>query len=142
MSHLQSNTEKWLDSLVKDSEVIDAYKPYSCRLKTKQTVSDNFNFYYQEDDTDVKKNQQFYLEMFRIPDTTKETKTIRQLKDNVEYYDNREMLLKPNTNRFHANYLFKRLVDYCLENNLNYPTGPMFNVGLKNDFYKFCYENT
>lgn len=68
--------------------------------------------------------------------------------------DNREIdiLIAPNTNRYHANYLFKRMVDYVYENEMFYEIGDLenetYNVmalvepSLKNSFYEFCYNNT
>lgn len=68
--------------------------------------------------------------------------------------DNREIdvLIPPNTNRYHANYLFKRMVDYAYENDMIYEIGdletqsyistPLVTPSLKHAFYSFCYKNS
>ncbi|ARF09447.1 hypothetical protein Indivirus_1_70 [Indivirus ILV1] len=69
-----------------------------------------------------------------------------------EYYVD-HIYIDPNTNRYHANLLFRMMVDYSYENNFDYElhdpeTGNValkFNLmdkELKQSFYKFCYENT
>jgi hypothetical protein len=58
-----------------------------------------------------------------------------------------DVFIPPNTNRFHANHLFKQLVDKNLEYNMYYDLGndkpyPMFDVTMKDAFYRFCMNNT
>jgi hypothetical protein len=60
-----------------------------------------------------------------------------------------DILIFPNSNRYHANYLFKQLVDCSDEYNMNYYLGDVqeekikfIDVDFKNKFYEWCYENT
>jgi len=62
------------------------------------------------------------------------------------------ILIPPNTNRYHANYLFKRMVQYSINNNMYYDvedpykdvyrTELLVEPDIKEAFYKFCYHNT
>ena len=68
--------------------------------------------------------------------------------------DNREIdiLIPPNTNRYHANYLFKRMVDFTYNNDMlyeignpstqSYDTVPLITPSFKHAFYAFCYNNS
>jgi hypothetical protein len=69
-----------------------------------------------------------------------------------EFPEQIDILIPPHTNRHHANYLFKRLVDYCITHDLffnifNTKTGkvtrvPLIHPKFKREFYRFCYGNT
>ncbi len=62
------------------------------------------------------------------------------------------ILLYPNTNRYHANYLFRKLIDFAQDNDFNYyiydkktkeyKACDLMDKSLKDVFYKFCYDNT
>jgi hypothetical protein len=135
-----SPTETWLNSLVKDPEVINSCDPYTCRLAQRKTVSTDIDFYYTPNDSDIKNSDQDWVDLL-APDTT-DPKAIT-LKSYIETYNSKQILIKPNTNRFHANYIFKQLVDYCLVNKLTYPYDNISNKllvepDLKTEFYKFC----
>lgn len=69
---------------------------------------------------------------------------------NTEYMDH--IYIDPSTNRYHANMLFRMLIDYAYESDMDYTLNDPetrkpyleFNLmdrSLKKDFYKFCYEN-
>ena len=58
---------------------------------------------------------------------------------NNKYYH----YLNPKTPRYHANMLFNKMIDYCIENNLSdHLNRPLINKELRNSFYKFCFENS
>ena len=59
--------------------------------------------------------------------------------NNENYY----IYLEPNTPRYHANMLFNKMIDYCIENELtDHLDRPLINKAFRNSFYKFCYENS
>lgn len=60
-------------------------------------------------------------------------------KSGVDKYKYKEIdvLIPPNSNRYHANYLFKQLVDYCQANGVDY-----VNPNFKDIFYEFCCRYT
>jgi hypothetical protein len=65
----------------------------------------------------------------------------------VQTYDNNNSdyhhFLNPKTPRYHANMLFNKMVDYCIENELtDHLDRPLINKAFRNNFYKFCYENS
>lgn len=69
-----------------------------------------------------------------------------------EKQEEKEVLIPPSTNRYHANYLFKKLVDYAYNNNYSYniydkKTGKYINMhvfdkDMKSPFYEFCFSKT
>ncbi len=73
------------------------------------------------------------------------------IKDDNEFLDH--IYIDPATNRYHANMLFRMMIDYAYENNFDYALHDpetrkpylKFNLmdkELKQSFYNFCYENT
>jgi len=69
-----------------------------------------------------------------------ESKLVQTYKNgNSKYYH----YLNPKTPRYHANMLFNKMTDYCIENELSdHLNRPLINKQLRNIFYKFCYENS
>ena len=69
-----------------------------------------------------------------------ESKLVQTYKNNNrEYYH----YLNPKTPRYHANMLFNRIIDYCIDNELSDHLGrPLINKAFRNSFYKFCFENS
>lgn len=73
------------------------------------------------------------------------------IEDDNEFLDH--IYIDPTTNRYHANLLFRMMIDYAYENNFDYKLHDpetkspylKFNLmdkELKESFYNFCYENT
>ena len=130
--------EKWLNE--------DYKNPYNCPLILSNKVfkKEDFDKYYNKDDTDL--NNPYNNEFNKL-----------NLKS--EIYDEKDtdymVYIKETNNRYHTNYLFKKLVDYCNQkrnNNkctFNYYNEydelekiNIFTKNMKNEFYKFCYENS
>ena len=60
-----------------------------------------------------------------------------------KYNKNYYMYLDHNTNRYHLNMLFNKIIDYCIKNNYyDHINNPLINLMLRNKFYEFCFENT
>ena len=67
----------------------------------------------------------------------------------IETYNNNQILIPPQSNRFHVNQLFKKIIDYVHDNNMNYQIysetfnsyikTDLIDISRKNNFYKFCY---
>ena len=64
---------------------------------------------------------------------------------------NINIFLPPNTNIYHANHLFKKMVNNCNQNNYIYKISNdkggvrnelLIDPDFKEAFYKFCYKNT
>ena len=69
-----------------------------------------------------------------------ESKLVQTYKRNNEKYYH---YLNPKTPRYHANMLFNKMIDYCIENELtDHLDRPLINKAFRNSFYKFCYENS
>lgn len=72
----------------------------------------------------------------------------------IELIQLKDVYINPFSNRFQANYLFKKMVDYIDDHELYYPCGyfgggltyevnvPLFDVSCKSDWYRWCYLNT
>lgn len=136
-----AKVNKWLDSRIN----VEYHKEYSLDItdhfyKSKGII-DN---YYSKDsyDSDLE-NQE--TELLDIIDSMKEMDLeiddpdIFNLCKCIQHYSNSQILIKPNTYRFHTNCLFRRIVDYCVENGLVFDNKTIFNKNLKNIFYQFCY---
>ena len=115
--------EKWLDTKTKDDTLPDPY--YSTYQK---------EAYYSNQDIDLKNSSKI-----TVPE------------NNADYADH--IYIDPKTNRYHANMLFRMLIDYAYENDLDYELHDpetkkpylKFNLmdkQLKKSFYQFCFENT
>lgn len=66
----------------------------------------------------------------------KKSKEIEQIDNNIH------VKINPDTKRYHANYIFVKLIDYCIINDLRDGNGNyLINPNIRNNFYKFCYDN-
>jgi len=116
----------WLESKYNNSCYI---RPYHSQYTIDQ--------YYQKNDIDIKKDDIWSRQLIESLDSTRSRDIYR---DNPEllrkkvYSDH--ILLNPDTNRYHTNMLFRQLIDYTLNNDLT----DLFNIEMKNAFYKFCFE--
>ena len=118
-----------------------------------------FYRYYQDKDIDIKNT---CPDVHFIDNQNNDVKEI--------YGDTKYVMLPPNSNQAHCNFLFKKLVNfsskikYDISYLMNYELGkdiinsvvnenavsqipnssclPMFDVSFKNKFYNFCYNNT
>lgn len=153
----------WLDSKVNDDTITTKYEKseYSLpRYFNKSVNISRFDRYYGEDDSDIKASDEFYISLLKNS-SVKEINEDTQLEflDKItEKYrgdndtEGREILIPPNTNRHHVNYLFKELVDYSNANNFAYniynyekdsdEIMSLIDTDFKEAFYKFCYDNT
>lgn len=143
---MQSKLDQWLDSKVDDNIT----SKYDLNEHTLSPYYSHYakNAYYTENDTDMKNCDQYHTNLFQTfndevidadPNLTKMS----------EYMDH--LYICPNSNRYHANYLFRMLVDYSNDNNFDYKiynenTGKkenvnLMDVSLKKSFYEFCFKN-
>lgn len=139
--------KKWLDANVTDifprgiyDETDDALPMYY--------GNHNFNDYYHVKDLDRAGND---INLLGLLNNNNDNNDYDELNKNfimqyIDSYKNIDVLIPPQTNRFHVNQLFKRMVDYTIDNNLVYRINntklPLIDTSIKNDFYKFCYENS
>ncbi|MDX1702058.1 MAG: hypothetical protein R3250_15640 [Melioribacteraceae bacterium] len=102
--------------------------------------------------------EQRYIKPKKLENDDEGWTTVGQEKkeDNMkDLPDNINVLIPPNTYRFHANNLFKNIIDYCIDNELTYgnfntsnsmteeedPEELIFNRDMKNSFYELLYKN-
>ena len=163
-SQLSSNVrfEKWLNSKVNDDRISSKYEKseYSITKYIKPRLNFN-NYYNSSNDIDVKYNDEYFGAMLDY-----ELYNSEELFDNDLYLEglnlccqkyvldekNYNMIIPLNSNRFHCNMLFKRLVDYCKLNGCSYDyydpksdkvvMKQLFDKNIKLAFYKFCYDNS
>ena len=108
-------------------------------LKLKLNVNDDMNYYYIS-----KYEKEAYYDVNDIDEQNKISN------ENQSYTD--YIYIEPNTNQYHANMLFRRLIDYSIDNNFTYSIYDdknndyiqcdLMDKTLKKSFYKFCYENS
>lgn len=123
--------EHWLNSKVND-EQLDKFTTSEYSLRPYKSHYDK-TCYYKKNDSDMKANSKYM-----------------QLDEENIYNDH--IFLYPNTNRYHANYLFRKMIDISYDENFNYlfhdediQSNSLFNlmdVEFKESFYEFCYKNT
>lgn len=156
------NLQNWLDSKVTDSEVADKYSPMSCILpvhsayQLRYQPASSYSRYYTEDDQDIKAHDSFYSDLIdgSDPRDVLSDPTLKHLNSVTQRYGRhttRSVLIPPNTNRYHANYLFRQMVDLGFSNSLNYSvlgkdgasmTIPFVTPEFKSAFYEFCKKHT
>jgi len=155
--------KKWLDLKVEDKMIESKYAMYDWSLNPYLDEYEDlelFYRYYNENDQDIKAIDVFYLEnleFMRENGTFYDNEELEYLDTLIERYIDENGVIKkrvfiaPNTNRYHANYLFKQIIDNCINNNLVYDFSDedgnvesllLFDVNMKDKFYKFCYDNT
>ena len=158
--------QNWLDSKVSDSTIKDKYEVNDYNLPPHSNSSSRYKnihtfqkYYDGIDDQDVEASDSFYTGLLEtMRDTNpKDIRKDPQLKfldsiNEVYKQDDHKLsvLIPPNSNRHHTNYLFKQLVDCSDYNNMNYVISdskntqdiPYIDVNIKDAFYKFCQDNT
>ena len=138
---------QWLDSKVNDNTIENKSKVSDNSLKHYMSKYPKY-YYYTEDDIDLNSHNNYLYNLIKGMSREELENDIELLKMN-NYMDH--LLLSPNTNRYHANSLFRQLLDHSINNEFNYLLNDEnkekmhFNLidnSLKNSFYKFCYENS
>ena len=144
----------WLDKKIEDYINPPEYELYNKSL----------DYYYKENDKNLKlSDEQKIQELIefenRIFDNSGEIKYESEsekiyFKEKIlesrlvqKFYEKNKKLkkifLNPNSRRYHANMLFNQILDYCFLNNIVDEQGNyLFNKFMRNDFYKFCFENS
>ncbi|ARF11331.1 hypothetical protein Klosneuvirus_1_188 [Klosneuvirus KNV1] len=71
---------------------------------------------------------------------------------NLPDKNNEHIKFKPNINGYHADTLYKQLIDYTYENDIyykiydsekkDYVNCSLFDTTMKDSFYQFCYKNS
>ncbi len=159
--------QKWLNSKVNDCTIKSKYDyhkdtldPY---LKKYENIKIFRNYYKENNDTDILNSDQSYLFIINEEkkhnfEEFKNDEFLLFLDHHVERYRSedgekeKQILIPPNTNRYHTNYLFKMLVDcsdfFELTTNIYNPKTreieliPLIDTDFKDIFYEFCYNNT
>lgn len=138
--------DRWLKSKLADQDVKSIYDKFLLNNEYKgRFSSESFTTYYIDDpkklDKDIENSEPTRKFIKDILKTDPELLTDYDINllNMMEIYGSDEskiVMLLPGTNQSHASYLFKKLVDYTA--NTKFEIKPSF----KNEFYKFCYNNT
>lgn len=157
MNSKREKIEKWLDSKVSDDLIETKYDIEKHHIGVRQEDPTLFNMYYGTEtgidngaagDTDLKASNTFYTNLI-----SKNKLLHEKLDDNLtfvdqvtENYDMQSVLIAPHSNRWHTNYLFKQMVDYCIQKRLFFDVGDkehecLISGAIKDDFYEFCYDD-
>ncbi len=167
---MNNNIKLWLDSKIPDAET--KYSEEVSHLPFERDRYINyFKYYYNDNDQDVKASDKTYLSILKHYNKSDgdlcsiqgklDNNTIQYMKKRVERYihpnesrNSKEILIPPNTYRYHVNYLFKRIID-CVEYNIEICTYfynnnikkkaikfKLMDKNMKDAFYKFCYDNS
>ena len=150
---------KWLDSIANQdikSRFTTSGKYLVSDLYLQQPM-DNFHLYYTDNDPDLTSKDH---DMAHVFETLKdEDGTAYFFSQFIESYtceknsdskDAIKIFINPNTKRYHANMVYKKIIDYVESHELYYqiPTKkglkwyPLFSNENKINFYDLCYKNT
>ena len=176
-----SNIKSWLDSQIPYTETKYSEDGSCLQFEQDRNIID-FKDYYNKNDQDIKASDKNYLSVLKHYNGEKselcanknkflffgqkaslllepyDNDTLQYMKKRVERYNtnkpehSKEILIPPNTYRYHANYLFKRIIDYVEHNGCMYEYDDsrkkkvikfkLVDKVMKDAFYKFCYNNT
>lgn len=151
---MDKKINKWLQKKIKDPFVNDIYSETLLPLiySGKYDETDYYK-YYQDNDIDIQNTDETaYVTKFLIENNPHElNESTLKLSNILEIYGDKVIMLPPNCNQAHTNYLFKLLLDRSKDMIYNVPfiskTGqithkqiPMIDTSFKNKFYKFCYQ--
>ena len=133
-------------------KIVERYRPLSFfeNIKEEENSEDNNKNKGEEDD-----NTGWETVTHHKSKDVESNRPQEESSEEDEYAnDTREIdiIIPPNSNRYHANYLFKKMVDYSIENNMCYGIeDPNFGTygshmliypELKRAFYSFCCNNS
>ncbi|AYV78819.1 MAG: hypothetical protein Edafosvirus36_9 [Edafosvirus sp.] len=170
---METNQNTWLNLKINDEYTKTIYnKTNLIYLKCGNMSGDEFHKYYKLDDSDMKSRdttsiniinniyqfQELYENEKLCDDQElKYLDSIMERYYGVEYKGRKvrvDVLIPPGTNRFHTNYLFKKIVD-CSNDRMSYyipkiidgkiveeNNEKLITSDFKEEFYKFCFENT
>jgi hypothetical protein len=134
-----SKYKKWLDSKVGDITITNKMEIFKNTITPYKSKNDILTYYENDDDFD---DQYEELHDYIIYGGSLDSKKILDVSKYIDH-----TLIPINTNRYHANYLFRQLIDYAIENNMKYTfqekcIGFLVDKSMKDNFYKFCYNNS
>ena len=162
----ENKVQMWLNSKLLNNYFDSKYKYTKYTIKPYMEEYEKFNIfekYYTNNDQDVKSSDKFYISLInnmRIinPENIVKDRNIRHINRAMESYRDGKnsqeinVLIPPNTNRYHTNYLFKKMIDYCDNNDFyfgyvdesmeKFIQIKLVDTDFKDAFYEFCYDHT
>ncbi len=60
----------------------------------------------------------------------------------IQKYKEGTVYIDPDTKRYQADFLFRKMIDVCWENELGDEQGPLIIPEMREAFYQWCQENT
>jgi hypothetical protein len=161
---MNNNLIRWLTSKVNDDTIHSIYDDSEYTLNNflnEYEYIDDYTEFYNDGDIDMvlntdplinDKSMSHLVERYRPASFFKQdtwAKSNKKVKVKELSNDNRsiDIFIPPNSNRYHTNYLFKKLVDESLKNDMYYHLDSvdpyrLFDITMKESFYKFCMKNT
>lgn len=119
---------EWLDNIPRDTLTIPP--------RTTQLLGEFECYYTGPRDTDIIASQ--------ADEIILESDEYADIYESCEDQSLIQVSLAPHTHRYHANYLFKKLINYTIDNKLYYGKKkiPVISPKLKLLFYEFCRQNS
>lgn len=108
------------------------------------TIKDDYDLYYNDNDIDMKLNNNLEIMMIEDGEMNYDDTYIER------YSTGEKVFINPETKRYHISQLYKQLINFNEDNNLNisYPISDnkyieidIFNKDMKEKFYEFCKNN-
>jgi len=117
----------WLNKKVKDTEIETVYQDNNLPI----LFDPDYYEYYTK--YDLKSDDGFITGMI-------------SLDRYVEVYKEGKVFIPPSSNRYHCNYLYKKIINFTKKNKMYYPHDNgyvnLFDKKFKRRFYNFCYKYT
>lgn len=151
MSTIFPIVNKWLTSKVNDCNVSHKWqKPLILPRYSGKMPETLYGKYYAQKgiDIDIKNTDPNLSKIIKYDCDNFNNNSLELV---TELYGDKSVLLPPNSNQYHANYLFKQLIDHTYDITFDVPmiakNGvvikkklPMFGPEFKNSFYNFCHK--
>lgn len=144
----------WLDRAVDGCESKYSPDEHSLPVPKNGLPTDMRNIYRYYIADDLRSSDKFFINCLNNTDREQlnEDKQLKFLNCVTDRFIDRSngniksVLIPPNTNRYHSNFLFKKLVDRCDDKKMTYQVADesfkLVDPNLKEAFYQFCFENT
>lgn len=129
----------------KVDKFLDTRIPYVMDQQVYPSDKDTSAFYYNPSDKEIVDSNGFEVYAIKTcepPIRSEFEMDLMRKKQYLQTYKDRDVYVDPNTYRYQADLLFRKLIDYCDNNKLTYLGSSLVNKTMRDKFYSFCYQNT
>jgi aspartate/glutamate racemase len=147
---MKNNLEKWLRQPIDENKEVFIGSKYSNIYMGRHDPAKYPIYFDGNNDIDIKMNDEAIVGIVKFNETdikNSKDKELIQMHNSCEKYGDKMIVFPRNTNRAHANYLFKRMIDLIHLNYLGLSIDPendskiaIVDTSMKQSFYEFCMQ--